>query len=512
MLIHSVALSAGFSEIDSTINVNDLGVYGDGRTEQSDTLQGILDAYTNIYFPPGEYSINKSLRLRSHHQISGSDSTVLVPTGEGAIADEFSFFTIRSAQNIRLEQLTFYAEDNPERTVYAVSARNVHYFTIESVTAINCGVAAVIEQEGYRYAAIPDTLSSEAFRQVGNSHVIIRHCRGEGARQGLPRRTTGVLIQYADDWEITHCSFTRYRHGIQWWGGDSNPARDGALNKVRKCRNGLISHVRVDSVRQGGIWGSMGENITVEHCEVARCGDVGIDFEGCYRSQAVNNYVQESSNGNLAVFFYNRNIRFAHNRSVQSTPEYPHARIYNATQRPENGQITFDNNVFMNTQSVGYIDQRGPSNRIIFTQNSLHNVVVNFSFNNNKYVEIKYNTFLITRPLVSYAYMVKAGQTHYGGEVLIEKNHILTAAPQPDTVYAISLYQSDYNHSPTNRVIHNVITGLPRQVKTEWAGKNAGFAAKTYIQTARPLLREAVRKIDTGARTSSLYVNDKEWK
>ena len=512
MLIHSVALGAGFSEIDSTINVNDLGVYGDGHTEQSDTLQGILDAYTNIYFPPGKYSVNKSLRLRSHHQISGSDSTVLVPTGEGATADEFSFFTIRSAQNIRMERLTFYAEDNPEHTVFAVSARNVHGLTLEHLVAYNAGIAEVRQQKGYPYSEVASDLSSKAFRQVGNTDINIQHCRGEGSRKATAQHTAGVLIAYTNHWKVIQSSFSRYDQGVQWWGGDSNPERDGKIDQVRKCQDGLVSDVMVAYVRGGGIWGSMGENITVENCHVTHCKDVGIDFEGCFESKAINNYVAESKNGNIAVFHHNQDILFANNQLVQSDPKKPQACIYNASQSQDNGQVVFDNNIFVTTQGVGHIKQRGPSNRIIFTQNSLHNVVANFSFNNNKYVNISHNIFLITHPVTSYDYVLQAGQTHYGGKVVIENNHIVATVPQPEAVYAISLYQSDYNASPVSRVTDNKISGLSHQIKVKWAGGNAGFTAKTYIQSEHPLPSGAIERIESGARSSELYVNGKKIK
>ena len=498
---------------DSAVNVNELGVYGDGQTEQSDKLQRILDQYAMVYVPAGRYLINKSLRLRSGQQLRGSDSTVFIPTGKAATATEFAFFTAEGAQRIRLRQLRFYAKDQPSRVVFAVTARNVHHLTLEHLVAYHCGVAQVTERkaEWPVYPKIPDDLSADSFRQVGNTHISIRHCRGEGSQRGMAEHTAGVLIAYTNHWEVTHSSFTRYSQGIQWWGGDSNPERDGTLANKRKCQNGTVSDVEVSDVRGGGIWGSMGENITVEGCRVTHCGDVGIDFEGCFRSQAINNYVAESDNGNLAVFHHNQDILFANNQVVQSNAKRIQACIYNASQSRDNGQVTFDNNVFITTQGVSFIKQQGPSSRIVFTQNSLHNVVVNFSFNNNQHVLISKNTFHITRPLAGYDYVIEAGQTHFGGEVVVEENQIFTTVAQAKNVSAISLYQWDYNSSPTNRVTDNYVVGLPGLVKTEWAGKNAGCRAKTYIRSDQPVSPEAVRKIEAGARRSELYVNDQAW-
>ena len=492
---------------DSLVNVNDLGVYGDGLTEQSDTLQKILDTYTNVYLPPGKYLLNRSLSLRGHQRVSGSDSTVLMPA---TTTGDFFFFTARGAEGIHLERLTFYASDSPERLVVAILARNVHRLTLTHLTAFNCGVARILQREDTPYAAIADDLTSDAFRQVGNSSVSISHCRGEGSRRAMAQHTAGVLLSFTRDWTVSHCSFSRYDQGVQWWGGDSNPERDGKIGNARKCQNGTVDNVFVNYVRGGGIWGSMGENITVENCRVTHCGDVGIDFEGCFQSKAINNYVANSNNGNLAIFHHNRDILFDNNQLVQSDPKKPQACIYNASQSQDNGQVIFNNNVFVNTRGVGHIKQQGPSRRIIFEQNSLHNVVVNFSFNNNKYIDISNNTFLITRPLTSYSYLLKVGQTHHGGAVNLKGNHILTTVAQPASVYAISLHQSDYNSSPTNRLIDNTITGLPHHLRLEWTGGNAGFAAKTYVESEFPLPPEAIQRLETGAKSSELYVNDKK--
>ncbi len=508
LLVSTISIAAFPS--DSLVNVNDMGVYGDGKTELSDALQEILDKHVNIYLPPGKYLIDKSLYLRSHHQIVGTDSTVLMPTANASASGRFFFFTVCGAQHVRLEKITFYTEDIPERLVIAVLAQNVQHLILTHLNAFNCGVARILQPNEYSYSAIPNDLTSRAFDRVGNSDIGISYCRGEGSQRTMAQYTAGVLLGFTRDWTISNCSFSRYDHGVQWWGGDSNPERDGKVANVRKCQNGLISDVTIKYVRGGGIWGSMGEDITVQNSHVMHCGDVGIDFEGCFRSKAINNYVAESNNGNIAVFHHNQDILFANNQLVQSDPKRPQACIYNASQSQDNGQVTFDNNVFINTKGVGHIKQQGPSSHIIFTQNSLHNVVANFSFNNNKYIDISENIFLVTRLLV-YDYVLKAGQTHHGGKVSLEKNHFISTVPQSESVYAISLHQSDYNSSPINRVINNTIVGLPYQMKVVWAGGNAGFAAETYIESEHLLSPEAIQRVEAGARSSELYVNDKRW-
>ena len=497
------------STTDSVVNVHHLGVYGDGATDQHEAIQKILDEHKQVFFPPGRYLISQSLVLRSNQQLSGSDSSVFAFHQAVEVTNDLAFLTVNSQHNLRLTNLTFYRKDEPKQATYAVDACNVQQLTIERVVAYNCGIVKVAQCESHNYATIPDALSSDQFREVGNTQVTVTNCRGTGSQGSVAQHGAGVLIAYTDNWEITHSSFTRYSHGIQWWGGDSHPQRNGKLTNVRKCRNGMVSDVQVTHVRGGGIWGSMGENITVENCRVAHCGDVGIDFEGCFRSQARYNTVNDCKNEAIAIFHFNQDILFANNQLIQSDPQRAHACIYNSAQTQDNGKVTFTDNVFVTTQGVGIIRQQGPSRRIVFTKNSLHNVVLDFCFNNNQYVQIKDNTFTITRP-VAQSFIIRAGCTNNQGVLTIENNQILNVAKQQKDLYAISVVQADYNSSPTNRLTNNHIAGISRRFSIEWAGGNPVFRAETYIESTQPLADSAIRVIDSGKQTSRLFVNGKK--
>ncbi len=495
---------------DSLVNVHTFGVIGDSLTDQTDQIQNILNDYDKIYFPPGHYLISRSLELKDNQIIQGSGNSTFISTEKTLASKDFSFFTINSKKNIAVSNLTFRSIDNPAQNVVAILATNVSHLTIRKVEVYNGGIIETWVDRQYPYKIIPSDFHSDAYFKVCNSFIEIDSCFGVGSENYIAHRTNGVLFYYASDWKITNSTFSRYNHGIQWWGGDSHPDRHGDTVNVRKSRNGLVAGVAVDQIRGGGIWGSMGENITVKNCKVANCGDVGIDFEGCFNAQALDNDVKNCKNGCIATFHYNRNILFKNNRLSQAHPAHPLACIYNAAQKQDNGKVIFYDNTFTAHEKIGLIKQSGPSSHIEFVKNQLHNVVLNLSFNNNKYILIKENTFNITRSITPYNYIIKAGQTHNKGVLEIERNQIINSAQQKENLYALSTTQSDYNSSPVNRISENLITGIPYQIKIEWAGANKGVTCTTFINSDPSMPDASIKKIDSGKKPSKLYINGKE--
>lgn len=496
---------------DTIVNIHDFNISGDSTTDYTLQIQQVLNDHDNVYFPAGKYLISKSLVLNDHQTITGDgpSSVLLAPDGAGA-EGSFAFMTIRSKKNISISNMGMELRNTPKFSVTAVKAINVAYLKIKKVNAINCGIVETwVDQKKYSYDQIPVLDKAGSPDEVSNFFIEVDSCSGVGAKQGIAEHTTGILLSYANHWKVTNSTLTGYDHGVQWWGGDSNPARNGDTINIRKSKNGVVHNVDVKNIRGGGIWGSMGEDVTVSACSVSYCKDVGIDFEGCYNSKAVDNHVENCINGGLATFHYNKNILFDKNNVVQDNPGHALARIYNAAQRQDNGKVVFQNNTFTATKGIGFIDQRGPSRHIEFLNNVLNNVVLNLSFNNNNFILIKDNTLNITRKVASRKYFIKAGRTHYHGKVVIETNHINSTVKQDSSLYAISVHQSDYNTSPVNYLKNNKIEGLSNHIKIEWTGANGGVVSKTYIETDKPIPDTSVVKIDNGKRRSELYINNK---
>lgn len=105
-----------------------------------------------------------------------------------------------------------------------------------------------------------------------------------------------IVVEYTDNCLIANNRIKTGLHGIRWWGGDSNVSTTVGIRALRIIGN-TVSGV------MGGIWGSLGANITVTGNYVDTCSDVGIDFEGCSDFTCSGNTAYECANGCYAVFY-----------------------------------------------------------------------------------------------------------------------------------------------------------------------------------------------------------------
>jgi hypothetical protein len=485
------------------ISVKDAGIIGDGKSDISDRLQQVVDKYDSVYFPKGNYFFGKPVSLKSNQVVFGDASANLVTMA----VTTFNFFEIRSKENVKVTLLNFSGAESSNHACYATKIVNSRMISISKINATGCGLMAAVESEGVTYSAISNYKSGD--KLTGSSNLSIEDCRGVGS-ESMMKNTVGILVQYVNIWKISNCSLKNYSHGVQWWGGDSDPRRNGDTTKERKTKNGVMENVVVDNVAGGGIWGSMGENIFVSNCTVSNAGDVGIDFEGCFNATARNNKVANCKNGCLTVFHYNKNILFDDNIVRQNKASSPLACIYNSTQRQDNGTIQFTNNNFSVEEGVGVILQKGPSSYIIFKNNTLKNVVINLNFNNNRIIDIVGNRITLTNPISNYVYVIAAGQTNNNGKLSIENNSIVSKIPQNDNIVGIYVYQADFNSSPVNVLRNNLIEGIKQKFRIEWKGANRGVASKTFIYSPSNLSNKDINKVDAGARVSELYINDQK--
>lgn len=111
---------------------------------------------------------------------------------------------------------------------------------------------------------------------------------------------------------VRGCRIQDCSHGIQWWGGDaasSNAVATGDLT---------ITGNVVQNVSGGGIWGSLGERVSVVANVVNGSGDVGIDFEGSRHSSAVGNCVTNCTVAGISVYYGCTNLTITGNTVQQS--------------------------------------------------------------------------------------------------------------------------------------------------------------------------------------------------
>ncbi|WP_158825920.1 right-handed parallel beta-helix repeat-containing protein [Mucilaginibacter lacusdianchii] len=491
---NAAALNSSYAltDVQQAVNVNKLGISGDGKSDVTTKVQQALAKYKSLYFPKGTYLFSRSVELTSGNIITGITGTTF--TNRAGFIGE-GFFVANAKTNIAISTITF-ANKVLGKPVYALLLNDAcRQVSVSRITASQCGILhSVVSNASYRQIADG--------QRSGSSSITVNNCTGTGTAVVM-----GIYLEYANSWKVLNSTFTGYHHGVEWWGGDSNPQKDGALSNPRLSKTGQVTNVTVSSVTEGGIWGSMGDGITVSRCRVSNCGDVGIDFEGCFNSQANNNTVSNCRNGALATFHFNKNVVFNGNKVSQTNATYPLARINNSAQTPDNRTITFTNNTFTAVKGVGAIDQHGPAQSIRFSHNKLSNVVLDLAFNNNQLVQIDHNTFTITRPAPSRSFIIKAGDTNSNGRVVIENNTLSQPATLNAQMTGIYVTQFDYNSTPVNVISNNILTGLKKPYKIEWNGQNGGVTNKTYITTQQKLSPAAIEKGGQAKNAPEIYIN-----
>lgn len=118
-----------------------------------------------------------------------------------------------------------------------------------------------------------------------------------------------ISLEYTNAVTITNNNIDTAFHGIQWWGGDSNVSNTPGIFGLQIANN-MVTNV------MGGIWGSLGQHITVVGNHVENCSDVGIDFEGCYDFTCVGNTAHECNNGCYAVLYGSKRGVFSGNTAL----------------------------------------------------------------------------------------------------------------------------------------------------------------------------------------------------
>ena len=287
-------------------NVQDYGAVGDGSTNDTTAFNSAIAAAVSgskaVYVPAGTYLVTQgSVALDNGVTIFGSGPESIIKTTGTSASSGILNATAKS--NITITSLGF---EGPNRSVPAFyGAGACDNVRMENCNATTCRLFRVTTS-GANYAAVADNNSPSNIFVVGNK-----------AYTTDTSVSTGSCIEttYARDVKIANNTLDGYYHGIQWWGGDSNTAVDGALTNERKCKNLTISGNIVKNVSKGGIWGSMGQRIAIAGNVVDTGGDVGIDPEGCSDVAIIGNTVKDFVFGNFTSFYLNRGMSISGNTS-----------------------------------------------------------------------------------------------------------------------------------------------------------------------------------------------------
>lgn len=138
----------------------------------------------------------------------------------------------------------------------------------------------------------------------------------------------GINLNVADQGIVSGNTVVDCQHGIQWWGGDA------AVSSVIGTSDITITGNTVRNVT-AGIWGSLGQYVTVAGNTISDCSDVGIDFEGCQDSTATGNTVDNCVEAGLAVFHGSSNVAFVGNTVRQGAGDGAGVRVFGSNSTSE---------------------------------------------------------------------------------------------------------------------------------------------------------------------------------
>lgn len=441
----------------------------------------------------GALKLSGSVVMVSDRTVSASGCGSLQWTGGDSVG---YFFDGSSADRVVVQGLTFIGKSNLQG-IYRSVARN-HIDILDNVA--NCCIFSADATSGLAYSAIKAANRGH--------HVRVNRNRAVGSNKAVG--VAAILFAYTDDWEAIGNSLENFNHGIQWWGGDSNFAADGALANERKCARGSTSGNKITNMAGGGIWGSMGIELVIGPDEVSNCGDVGVDLEGCFDVSVRVGVVKNCSNGNLATFFGNRNVVFAGGTSIQTDSSRPHFQSYNSSaDGTMNPSVTYENIAFRTTAGIGSASNLGgPVDLFTVRSCTFFNTKLNLGFGNGHVMHIEGNVLTFTGVASAAFNAIELGATNgKGATKKIHDNRIYTDSNQPAGSTGIVARDSDYNGSPRIYLQRNEIhDGFPVSAAMTWAGTNAGTRG-IYFARDNTLARLKVLSAGAG-KTALVFVRD----
>lgn len=397
------------------------------------------------------YSLPSNITLKG----SGTNSEI-ASTINGTL------FKASNKKNIKIEDIKFHGPDNKSLLIQVDRIKGLQ---ISDCVFENIRMFKSHLPPGVSYSTMKESLLTKNIKLSNN--------KGIGAKKTI----NGAFIEvaYVKNVEIRSNSIRRYQHGIQWWGGDANPDRNGLLDNPRWAINIQISKNIIDNIGMGGIWGSMGNKVmVVDGNKVTNCGDVGIDFEGTFASSATGNYVKNCRNGCITTFFLNRDILINRN-IIESDVKYQYLfRIYNSHNK-DNQSITFtDNHLTHKGSSIGYVGGE-QIDKLLISRNKLTDVAILFDAINYREIKIDNNQLLFNNAHSQLFSAIYAKGFVQNGEVFVERNKIKSNIPQPLNSRGLYIILDDFNTATKANANGNKIEGFTIDVEMRSDSKNKGI-------------------------------------
>lgn len=337
------------------------------------------------------------------------------------------------------------------------------------------GVQHIIISSPVSYA---EAVTPRANPAAHNSSTGIRVIRGGALNDEFPPigGEVAAYFRYTFDFKVIGSSYKNVEHGVAWWGGNSALDADGMPQNERKCGNFKIADVDVDgSPGGGGIWGSMGIDGEIVNCRVYRCGDVGIDPEGCTNVFVRGCHAEDCGNANYSMFFACSNVWFLNCTSISKAEGATLFQTYNGTQTPYGQACGIQGGVWKSTAPNGNLPGRiavsGAQRSITIQGVKAQNVVIVADGNNNNIVTIKDNHLTFDRFSGAAYTAIYVALPHVYGDgigttpatVTVTGNYIHTQAEQFATTTPIVVHTDDFNAAAIVEISNNDIRG-------EWRG------------------------------------------
>jgi hypothetical protein len=291
---------------------------------------------------------------------------------------------------------------------------------------------------------------------------------------------TAIRAQYCDAFSVTDCVISGYNHGIAWWGGDSNTSVDGAVENERKAKNIIISNNNISDIKMGGIWGSMGENITITGNNVRISG----------------NTVSKCHFGGITTFYICRNVSIVGNSVTAIATEFV-IKIYNSTASAyaSNSGYTISGNALRceDETDVANFSIESSSN-VNIVGNTLTNVkiIANPASGQISSLSIANNTFNYLSTIITPFTALTLAKARVNGHH-IKNNRLFSTATLPAGSIGLFLVNDDGNSSPVYVVESNEFKNFTTDISLSLGGTNAGQGARVLLRNNRMASLSTIR-------------------
>lgn len=459
-------------------------VANDGLSDRQ-AFQAAVNTAQVVHVPAGTYHFEGPVVLPSDTRLYGTGAaSVLTATGTSTSAILFAHTaeTANSNTDVVVEHLAF--QRGTGAAAFAFHTRFGQRIRLSDAWVTEMGIAKL----------------------DNSTYVEILRSRGAG---GSVRPLQAIDIDHSRHVTVRHDTISNYQHGIQWWGGFAAPSDSRYQAGVFGTGNVLIEYNRIFNVDGGGIWGGMGEHITVRGNHVEYCRDVCLDAEGGTDILFEQNTAKHAGTTALAVYHGATDVRFVGNHVEQKGYDadygdplpcmtWPVGRVMFAMLRdcnllyePNEQVVTLDGNTFVYTGPVNPANpavavgelRKYSSKWTGVIRNQMTNTVVDMAGNNNGSVDVSENTLSFTRSTGGRP-AVFVGSTHRGGtyspgEAVVMNNTVTSSVAQGSGA-AIKVWQ--WAWAPWiigNTIRNNVLTNSGFAWNVEFQNDNA--AHQWYI-------------------------------